>query len=193
LGITYLVWYPSEQGGGCFSQTKTTTNRFKNHIIKFFFQSGYARSDTTAKTSLVVQSQSVWFWTNLNLLFYRNAIFQTLTWPVPWINQNNFVADITMVSSTFLLEWIIPWGINIGDSDVGDIVKLLTSLSWWLYDGNWFTILVVESLCWRLFVMLVIFSMYWIGHQHPESVTIISNLSPTYFVSNIRHQYRCNH
>ena len=106
IWITYLVWYPSERGGGCSSQRKTTTNRFKNHIIKFFFQSGYARSDTTAKTSLVVQSQSVWFWTNLNLLFYRNAIFQTLTWPVPWINQNHFVADITMVSSTFLLEWI---------------------------------------------------------------------------------------
>ena len=113
MGITYLVWYPSERGGGCSSQRKTTTNRFKNHIIKFFFQSGYARSDTTAKTSLVVQSQSVWFWTNLNLLFYRSAIFQTLTWPVPWINQNHFVADITMVSSTFLLEWIIPWGIKI--------------------------------------------------------------------------------
>ena len=39
------------------------------------------------------------------------------------------------------------------------------------------------------FVMLVIFSMYQIGHQHPESVTNISKLSPTHFVSNIRHQH----
>ena len=31
-----------------------------------------------------------------------------------------------------------------------------------------------------------------IGHQHPESVTNISNLSPTHLVSNIRHQHRCN-
>ena len=42
------------------------------------------------------------------------------------------------------------------------------------------------------FVMLVIFAMYKIGHQHPESVTNISNLSPTHLVSNIRHQHRCN-
>ena len=43
------------------------------------------------------------------------------------------------------------------------------------------------------FVMLVIFSMYKIGHQHPDSVTNISNLSPTHLISNIRHQHRCNH
>ena len=49
-----------------------------------------------------------------------------------------------------------------GDSDVGDIV------------------------------MLVIFSMYLIGHQHPESVTNTPNLSPKHLVSNIRHQHRCN-
>jgi len=32
----------------------------------------------------------------------------------------------------------------------------------------------------------------WIGHQYPESVTNIWNLSPTHLVSNIRHQHRCN-
>ena len=42
------------------------------------------------------------------------------------------------------------------------------------------------------FVMLVIFSMYLIGHEHPESVTHISNLSPTHLVSNIRNKHRCN-
>jgi len=38
-------------------------------------------------------------------------------------------------------------------------------------------------------VMLVIFAMYSIGHQDLESVTNISNLSPTHLVSNIHHQY----
>ena len=32
--------------------------------------------------------------------------------------------------------------------------------------------------------------MYLIGHQHPESVTNISNLSRTHLVSNIRQQHR---
>ena len=41
------------------------------------------------------------------------------------------------------------------------------------------------------FVMLVIFSMYLIGHQHPESVTNILNLSPTLLISNIHHQQQC--
>ena len=65
-------------------------------------------------------------------------------------------------------------------------VMLVTSLCWWLYDGDWFQMLVA------IFVMLVIFPMYQIGHQHSESVTNISNLSSTHLVSNIRHQHRCN-
>ena len=66
------------------------------------------------------------------------------------------------------------------------------------------TVMLVTLLCWRLiwdvggriimllifFVMLVILSMYLIGHQHPESVTNISNLSPTHLASNFRHQHR---
>ena len=35
-------------------------------------------------------------------------------------------------------------------------------------------------------------NLYKIGHQHPESVANISNLSPTHLVANIRHQHRCN-
>ena len=46
-------------------------------------------------------------------------------------------------------------------------VMLVTSFRWWLYDGDWFDMLVAES-----------FNM--------------SNLSPTHLVSNIRHQHRCN-
>ena len=66
-------------------------------------------------------------------------------------------------------------------------VMLVTSLCLWLYDGDWFEILVAESLCWRLF------SLCWWFFPCIKSVTNISNLSPTHFVSNIRHQHRCNH
>ena len=71
-------------------------------------------------------------------------------------------------------------------------VMLVTSLCWWLYDGDWFEMLVAESLCWRLFSLCWDLINVKIGHQHPESVTNISNLSPTHLVSNIRHQHRCN-
>ena len=56
---------------------------------------------------------------------------------------------------------------------------LVTSLCWWLYDGDWFEMLVAESLLATFFVF--------------KSVTNISNLSPTHLVSNIRRQHRCNH
>ena len=65
-------------------------------------------------------------------------------------------------------------------------VMLVTSLCWCLYDGDWFKMLVAESLCWRLF------SLCWRFSQCIKSVTNISNLSPTHLVSNIRHQHRCN-
>ena len=64
---------------------------------------------------------------------------------------------------------------------------LVTSLCWWLYDGDWFQMFVAESLCWRLF------SLCWWFSQCIKSVTNISNLSPTHLVSDIRHQHRCNH
>ena len=36
-----------------------------------------------------------------------------------------------------------------GDSDVGDIVMLVTSLCWWLYDVDLFQMMATESLFWR--------------------------------------------
>ena len=74
----------------------------------------------------------------------------------------------------------------VGDSDVGDIVMLVT-LWWWLILDVGGRIIMLAT----FFVMLVIFSMYY-GHHHPESVINISNLSPTDLVSNNRHQHRCN-
>ena len=50
---------------------------------------------------------------------------------------------------------------------------LVTSLCWWLYDGDWFQMLVAESLYWRLF------SLFWWVSQCIKSVTNILNRSPT--------------
>ena len=65
---------------------------------------------------------------------------------------------------------------------------MLVTLWWWLISdvGGRFIMLAT------FFVILVIFPMYKIGHQHPESVTKISNLSPTHSVSKIRPQYQYN-
>ena len=65
-------------------------------------------------------------------------------------------------------------------------VMLVTSLCRWLYDGDWFQMLVAESLCWRLY------SLCWRFTQCIKSVTNILNRSTTYLVSSIRHQHRCN-
>ena len=77
---------------------------------------------------------------------------------------------------------------SLSDHRIGQLVTvmLVTSLCWWLYDGDWFEMLVAESLCWWLF------SLYWWFSLCIKSVTNISNLSPTHLVSNIRHQHRCN-
>ena len=70
---------------------------------------------------------------------------------------------------------------------------LVTLLYWWLFDGDWFEMLVSESLCWRLF------SLCWWFSQCIKSVTNILNRSPIsqtchqHLVSNIRHQHRCKH
>ena len=50
---------------------------------------------------------------------------------------------------------------------------LVTSLCWWLYDGDWFQMLVAESFCWRLFLLC------WRFSQCIKSVTNILNRSPT--------------
>ena len=62
-------------------------------------------------------------------------------------------------------------------------VLLVQSLCWWLYDVDWFQMLMAKSLPMTFFVMLLIFPMYLIGHQHSESVTNTLNRSPTHLVS----------
>ena len=66
---------------------------------------------------------------------------------------------------------------------------MLLSLWWWPISDVGDRIIMLAT----FFVMLVIFSMYKIGHQHFESVTNILNWSPTHLVSKIRHQHQCNH
>ena len=80
-----------------------------------------------------------------------------------------------------------------GDSDVDDIVMLLT-LWWWLIwaDGQ-IIMFSIFSLCWGFSQCYKsILTIYWIDHQHPESVTNISILSSTQFVSNIQDHHRCS-
>ena len=57
-------------------------------------------------------------------------------------------------------------------------VMLVTSLCWWLYDGDWFEM--TESLCWRLF------SLCWWFSQCIKSVTNILNRLP---ISQTCHQH----
>ena len=104
--------------------------------------------------------------------------------------------DLEMEVYLLFAVWLIfPWQMMIYPS--------CNTLCWWQL--CWWhryvcdCMMVTDLRCWwqnhyvaDFFVMLVIFSIYEIGHQHPESVTNISNLLPTHLVSNIRHQHRCN-
>ena len=66
---------------------------------------------------------------------------------------------------------------------------MVVSYHWWpIWDVGGRIIMLAT-----FFVMLVIFTIYQIGHQHPESVTDILNWSPTHLVSSVRHQHQCNH
>ena len=74
---------------------------------------------------------------------------------------------------------------KIGDSDFGDIVMLVTL---WIinYDGDWFHMLVAESLCWRLFCYVGDFLNVLNGsptsqtcHQHIWSPTSVTNIDVT--------------
>ena len=73
---------------------------------------------------------------------------------------------------------------EIGDSDVGDFMMVIDLRCWWHnhYVGDFFR-------------YVGHFLMYTGGRPFRciKSVTKISNLSPTHFVFNIRHQHRCHH
>ena len=79
----------------------------------------------------------------------------------------------SFVSFWIRLSW---WAIIDGDSDVGDNVILVTS-RWWLFLDVGERIVMLTT----CFVMLVIFSMYQIGHKHLKVVTNTFGL-----------QHRCN-
>ena len=117
----------------------------------------------------------LWKKVKLIMISFKKIILNLIgTWQEKPLVKWNGKKDRFEISYQITLHW--------GDNDVGDIVMLVT-LWWWLIwdDGGRIIMLVT------FFVVLVIFSMYQIGHQHPASVTNISNLSPTHLVSNIRH------
>ena len=61
----------------------------------------------------------------------------------------------------------------------------MKSLCWWLYDGNWFQMLVTESLCWRFFSLCWWFSQCIRSptsqtcHHYIRSPTSITNIDVT--------------
>ena len=96
-----------------------------------------------------------------------------------WIMLNNrsihwyFTVEFSTVHSIFGPLISSKLSVTVGESDVGDIVKLVT-----LHVGD------------RLYVGDI--SRYTGDFQCIKSVPNISNLSPTHFVSNIRHRHQCN-
>ena len=73
-----------------------------------------------------------------------------------YIYRHNRIEQ-TVWSSRLLSQKLSAYGLKLGDSDVGDIVMLMT-LWWWVTIGD-------------RFEMLVIFLMYEIGHQHLRLIT----------------------
>ena len=110
---------------------------------------------------------------------WNSSLLGNLLQKKPWCNQSKGKTHCCTYNSWY--NKITNWLLVIRTVTV----MLVTSLCWWLYDGDWFEMLVAESLCWWLFPLC-----WWFSQS--ESVTNISNLSPTYWVSNIRHQHRCN-
>jgi len=80
----------------------------------------------------------------------------------------------------FLLNFQKYLLIFYGNSDVGDFMMVTDFRCWW---QNHYVV---------KFFRYVGDFLNVLNRQHPESVTNISNLSPTHFVSNIRHQHRYN-
>ena len=65
-------------------------------------------------------------------------------------------------------------------------VMMVASLCWWLYDGDWFEMLVAESLGWQLFSLCWWFSQCiklvprsQTCHQHIWSPTYVTNIDVT--------------
>ena len=121
--------------------------------------------------------------------YERSFDYQSLIWlGGPDYDSNTLVLMTThFISIGIVLFHSRPSISGLSDRPLSVTVMLVTSLCWWLYDGDWFQMLVADLLCWRLL------SLSWWFSQCIKSVTNILNQSPTHLVSNIRHQHRCNH
>ena len=111
------------------------------------------------------------------LIFWTTAVFATLS----WLKEISKIKPKIQSFKKFLIGQfklvLIFWQALFTANSVA--VMLVTSLCWWLYDGDIFEMLVAKSLCWRF-------------SQCIKSVSNNSELSPTHLVSNIRHQHPCN-
>ena len=113
--------------------------------------------------------------------FYKNVEFLLWKWriSISGFSQNGefFALVIECLISLHWKKWTFwrNWKtfILLRYRPLSVTVMLVTSLCWWLYDGNWFQMLVAESLCWWLF------SLCWWFFQWIKSVTNILNRSPT--------------
>jgi len=97
--------------------------------------------------------------------------------PKSWLHSSNSALSMLVtvyICMTYLLKrWQWCWwhryvgdGLYLYDLLVKTVtVMLVTSLCWWLYDGDWFEMLMAESLCWRLF------SLCWWFCWSPTSQT----------------------
>ena len=102
------------------------------------------------------------------IIYITEKVTNIILWPTSYNCHHDKVTSISVI-----------------DLNSGTMI-LVTSLCWWLYDCDWFQMLVAKSLCWRLF------SLCWWFSQWIKSVTNMLNRSSTHVVSNIRHQHRCN-
>ena len=101
--------------------------------------------------------------TGSSLYFPANNV----TWQNSQIVPQN-IGTVTKVVTSFVEFSAIDVGdgLYLYDLLVKTVtVMLVTSLCWWLYDGDWFEMLMAESLCWRLF------SLCWWFCWSPTSQT----------------------
>ena len=103
-------------------------------------------------------------WKHQNTSVDQNRIFlKFLLFQILLFDERNIQNLIRIEMEYFWQLWSVLHLVSLKKCyKTGPVtVMLVTSLCWWLNDGDWFQMLVADSLCERLFfVMLVIFSVY---------------------------------
>ena len=97
-------------------------------------------------------------------IFQNNSVENCFAIAIFYHNISTDSIDVITGYMTLLVSLVAIFErsgpVKKGDS-VGEVTVLVTSLCWWLYDGDWLEMLLAESLCWRFFfVLLMIFFIY---------------------------------